>query len=134
MNYREQGVYEYLERLGGALSRESVASRTCERLFDDFLAIVEAPSPEDRMRPCFANPGVLRRLARTLHIPHSGEVRDAIDRVAPFSRRERLATSYRVRELSPLGLYPNLEVASGPASYAICKRRLKTRPPAPLQN
>jgi hypothetical protein len=75
-------------------------------LFDDFLALVDAPTPEPDVLPYFYSRRVVAGLAKKLDYPYSDAVQEAIASIAPYEGRPRMQTSYRVRILNPLGLYP----------------------------
>ena len=115
----ERRIVEYLQRLEMTKRSRTSATRTWQNLFEYFLAVAEAPSPDPRLERYFHQPRILLALAETLHVPYSRTLREAIDSAAPRDPRRHLRSSYRVRELSSLGTYPNLEVATRHGWYLI---------------
>ena len=114
----EREAEAYLARLQSALAGGTASQRKRQRLFEDFLAIVGAPFPDPRVLPLFWSSATLVELAESLFVPFSERLRAAID-AAVSDRRLPLDTFFQIRPLGPLGRYPNVELSSGRAWYAI---------------
>jgi hypothetical protein len=110
---------DFLARLGRALANDRGSRRDYARLFEDFLAYTGLPAPDQHLMRWFASPLVLADLAEALLVPYSEETRDLINRVNRWRRLSRRSSFFRVRELSPLGDYPNLELVTQRAWYLI---------------
>ena len=116
---QERHVLAFLGRVDQTLAKRRLTRRESARLFDEFLAVADLPTPEPRLIRWFADPAVIVSLASTLHIPYSDETRELLGRVRSYQRQDRRSSFYRVRELTALGDYPNLEFAAQRGWYVI---------------
>ena len=105
---------DYLGRLDAALARDRFSGRQSKALFTEFLAAADAPAPDARYWPWFAQPDVLVQLAGAFR---QGRQSERVRQAHRASLRGRPRVS--VRRLSPMGSYPNLELRSGRAAYII---------------
>lgn len=112
----------YLARLESALADRPLSPSRAQTLFDDFLALTNAPPPDPRLLRHFHNDAVLIYLAHHLFVPFAWSLRHALDRVGNLSVRHR-ENFFRIRALSARGALPNSNLHSGRATYAIHEGR-----------
>jgi hypothetical protein len=112
------GAEKYLQKLEASLSSPPLSSHRARVLFGDFLAVAEAPPPDQRLAGYFHNEAVLVYLAEHLFVPYAWNLREVLQRIGGSTRRNRGAF-YRVRNLSGFGSYPNTELVSGRAHYVV---------------
>jgi hypothetical protein len=105
-----------LQRVESLVTADSPSPREGELLFDELLGVIGTAPPE-RFAALFGSPSILRYLSENLT---NGYLRMPLDAgCAPKGGRSFI----RVRELSPLGRYPNAEIVCHRSVYRIHRGR-----------